>query len=55
MHSKTNSENTQRRPLSLAMQIFIALILAVAAGLFMQNHADLASEYINVNFAKKLH
>ena len=32
--------------MSLAMQIFIALILAVAAGLFMQNHADLASEYI---------
>ena len=46
MHSKNNSENTQRRPMSLAMQIFIALILAVAAGLFMQNHADLASEYI---------
>ena len=32
--------------MSLAMQISIALILAVAAGLFMQNHADLASEYI---------
>ena len=32
--------------MSLAMQIFIALILAVAAGLLMQNHADLASEYI---------
>lgn len=46
MFSTTNPENMQKKPMSLAMQIFIALILAVAAGLLMQTHADFAAEYI---------
>lgn len=32
--------------MSLAMQIFIALVLAIAAGLLMQNHATFANTYI---------
>lgn len=32
--------------LSLAIRIFIALVLGVAAGLLMQNHADFANQYI---------
>ena len=34
------------KKMSLAMQIFIALILAIIAGLLMGNHADFANSYI---------
>ena len=36
----------KKKKLSLAMQIFIALVLAVVAGLLMQNYADFAETYI---------
>ncbi|MBR1855736.1 MAG: dicarboxylate/amino acid:cation symporter [Oribacterium sp.] len=36
----------QKNKLSLAGQIFIALILAVIVGLLMQSHADFANDYI---------
>jgi len=36
----------QKNKLSLAVQIFIALILAVIVGLLMQSHADFANDYI---------
>lgn len=36
----------EKKKLSLAMQIFIALVLAIAAGLLMQNHATFANTYI---------
>ena len=36
----------KKNKLSLAGQIFIALILAVVAGLLMQNNADFANDYI---------
>ena len=36
----------QKKKLSLAVQIFIALILAIAAGLLMVDHADFAEAYI---------
>ena len=32
--------------MSLAMQIFIALILAIVVGLLMQSHAEFAESYI---------
>ena len=31
----------QKKKMSLAMQIFIALILAIVVGLLMQSHADI--------------
>ena len=34
------------KKLSLAAQIFIALVLAVIAGLLMQSHAEFAATYI---------
>lgn len=43
------SENTKmkkKKKLSLAGQIFIALILAIIAGLLMQSHAEFAENYI---------
>lgn len=43
MTEKTRHE--KRKP-SLAVQIFIALVLAVAAGLLLQNHAAFANTYI---------
>ena len=46
MSSKKNPEKTQRKRMSLAMQIFIALILAIIAGLLMQKHSDFAVSYI---------
>ena len=46
MSSKKNPEKTQRKPMSLAMQIFIALILAIIAGLLMQKYSDFAVSYI---------
>ena len=36
----------QKKKMSLAMQIFIALILAILVGLLIQNHADFANSYI---------
>ena len=36
----------EKKKLSLAAQIFIALVLAVIAGLLMQNYADFAETYI---------
>ena len=36
----------QKKKMSLAMQIFIALILAIVAGLLMQSHAEFAESYI---------
>ncbi len=41
-----NGSETEKKKLSLAGQIFIALILAIIAGLLMQNAADFAAEYI---------
>ena len=40
------SQASQPRKLSLAAQIFIALVLAVIAGLLLQSHADFAATYI---------
>ena len=40
------NEAKQKQPMPLAMKIFIALVLAVIAGLLMQNHAEFANEYI---------
>ena len=36
----------EKRKLSLAMQIFIALVLAIIAGLLLGNHAEFAESYI---------
>ncbi len=36
----------EKKKLSLAAQIFIALVLAVIAGLLMQNYANFAETYI---------
>ena len=36
----------EKKKMSLAMQIFIALILAIAAGLLLQKHAQFAETYI---------
>ena len=36
----------EKKKLSLAMQIFIALVPAIIAGLLMQSHADFAESYI---------
>ena len=35
-----------KKKLPLAIQIFIALILGIIAGLLMQSHADIAENYI---------
>lgn len=40
------NKKTEKKPLPFAMKIFIALILAVIAGLLMQNHAQFAEDYI---------
>lgn len=40
-------QNERKKKLSLAMQIFIALVLAIVAGLLLGNHADFAKAYIN--------
>ena len=37
----------EKKKMSLAMQIFIALVLAIAAGLLLQKHAQFAETYIN--------
>ena len=37
----------QKKKLSLATQIFIALVMAIIVGLLMGNHADAANSYIN--------
>ncbi len=36
----------EKKKLSLALQIFIALVLAIIAGLLLQNYADFANSYI---------
>lgn len=36
----------EKKKMSLAMQIFIALVLAIAAGLLLQKHAQFAEMYI---------
>ena len=38
----------EKKKMSLAMQIFIALVLAIIAGLLMQNYADFAESYIKL-------
>ena len=42
----TPETGTPKKGLSLASQIFIALVLAIIVGLLMQNSADAAGEYI---------
>ncbi len=42
----TPETSTPKKGLSLASQIFIALVLAIIVGLLMQNSADAAGEYI---------
>ncbi len=37
----------EKKKMSLAMQIFIALVLAIAAGLLMQNHVHLQTRISN--------
>ena len=39
-------KQNNKKPMPLAMQIFIALVLAVIAGLLMQNHVEFAETYI---------
>ena len=39
-------KQNNKKPMPLAMQIFIALVLAVIAGLLMQNHVEFAENYI---------
>ncbi|MDO4965699.1 MAG: dicarboxylate/amino acid:cation symporter [Lachnospiraceae bacterium] len=36
----------EKKKLSLASQIFIALVIAIFVGLLMQNHAEIATDYI---------
>ena len=36
----------EKKKMSVAMQIFIALVLAIIAGLLLQSHADFAESYI---------
>ena len=40
------SMRKEKKKMSLAMQIFIALVLAIAAGLLLQKHAQFAETYI---------
>ena len=40
------SKNTQKKKVSLTVLIFIALVLGVIAGLALQGHADIATDYI---------
>ena len=42
------AENTtkEKKKMSLASQIFIALAIAIVVGLLMQKHADFAVNYI---------
>ncbi len=40
------SQSSKPKKLSLAAQIFIALVLAVVAGLLLQSHADFTNKYI---------
>ena len=44
MTKETSAVN--RKKLPLAGQIFIALVLAIIAGLLLQDHADFADSYI---------
>ena len=39
-------KQNNKKPMPLAMQIFIALVLAVIAGLLMQNHVEFTETYI---------
>ena len=36
----------QKKKLSLALKIFIALVLAIVAGLVFQNQADILTTYV---------
>ncbi len=45
-NSQDNVAVQEKKGLSLAVQIFIALVLAIIAGLLMQNAADFAQDYI---------
>ena len=40
------NEKTEKKPMPLAMKIFIALVLAIIAGMLLQDHAEFANEYI---------
>ena len=40
------NEKTEKKPMPLAMEIFIALVLAIIAGMLLQDHAEFANEYI---------
>lgn len=46
LYKNRGRSNERKEKLSLAMQIFIALVLAIIAGLLMQSHADFAESYI---------
>ena len=40
--------NKEKKKLSLAVKIFIALILAIIAGLLLQGYAEFAENYIKI-------
>lgn len=42
----SRSEGKRKKPMPLAMKIFIALVLAIIAGILLQNHAEFADTYI---------
>ena len=42
----SNTQTAGKKKLPLALQIFIALVLAIIVGLLIQKHADFAAEYI---------
>ena len=44
--NNSKKEKVEKKKLSLGMQIFIALILAIIAGLLMQNVSEFAETYI---------
>ena len=46
-------EEKKKFKLSLATQIFIALVLGIGAGMLLQDHADIAEGYIKPNYTKK--
>ena len=46
MDENTNAVKKEKKKMSLAVQIFIALAIAIIVGLLMQNHADFAVNYI---------
>ena len=43
---ENNKTEKKKEKLSLAMQIFLALVLAIICGLLLQNHSEFAEQYI---------